>query len=155
MTLENRVSLLLTEFLNENTDIQNLKREAVEDLVHEFYKIRLEYQLNLMEIDLFIKNKKESVSQSNLSEFVLDDEMKSARTRTKALNRNLQMKLNIVNNEPINSKEVQSTKTTSRLSELKDHLNINTSGNTQQQLKFVENHLIQLESKIDLWLDHV
>ncbi|KAI7905929.1 uncharacterized protein BX663DRAFT_540599 [Cokeromyces recurvatus] len=129
-------------------------------------------------IDTFIQAKRNELDESNRTEFLnrrdpAAADVTCARTDAREINRNIQMKFDIVNNEDgplarslITSSNTANTKDshvntsadiTERLNNIEEHLNVKIdeiakpSFSVFERIKILENTLIEIEKQYPLW----
>lgn len=174
--------LLVTK--RKRVDNESQEEEDEKDRVKRFDSEQIQIRATTSEVDqrinTFIQAKQNELDESNRTEFLsrhdpTSDDVTCARTDAREINRNIQMKFDIVNNEdgPIarslvafnDNKSTQATdhsiKTsadvTERLHNVQEHLNVKLDGTAKppftifERIKILENTLIEMERQYPTW----
>jgi hypothetical protein len=165
-------------------DKENEEEEDEKDRIKRLDSEQIQIRATTAEVDqrinTFIQAKRNELDESNRTEFLsrhdpTSDDVTCARTDAREINRNIQMKFDIVNNEdgPIarslvtfndnksalateNSIET-SADVTERLNNIQEHLNIKLDGAAKppftifERIKILENTLIEMERQHPTW----
>lgn len=170
--------LLVTK--RKRLDLEEEERDRVKRLDSEQIQIRATTQEVDQRINTFIQAKQNELDESNRTEFLsrhdpTADDVTCARTDAREINRNIQMKFDIVNNEdgPLarslltyNDKKnseiaattvAPSADTTERIDNIEQHLNIKLDNNAKppfsifERIKILENTLMEIERQHPTW----
>lgn len=162
---------------NEDEQNEEDERERVKRLNGEQIQIRATTKEVDQRVDTFIQAKRNELDESNRTEFLnrhetSADDVTCARTDAREINRNIQMKFDIVNNEdgplarslihntataqPVNSSS-NSADLSERLNNIQEHLNVRfdddakPSFSVMERVKILENTLMDLERQYPTW----
>ncbi|KAI9358732.1 hypothetical protein BD770DRAFT_67975 [Pilaira anomala] len=162
-------------------DEEEEERDRVKRLDSEQIQIRATTEEVEQRINMFIQAKQNELDESNRTEFLSRhdpkaDDVTCARTDAREINRNIQMKFDIVNNEdgPLarslstfhDNKQSNTTKTpiettsadpTERIHNIEQHLNVRLDDEAKppfsmfERLKILENTLMEIERQHPTW----
>jgi hypothetical protein len=173
-------------FENEQEEALEQERDRVKRLDGEQIQIRATTEEVDQRINTFIQAKQNELDESNRTEFLSRhdpkaDDVTCARTDAREINRNIQMKFDIVNNEdgPLarsltafndnkNSQAATATATSSnngsggadateRVNNIEQHLNVRLDDNAKppfsifERIKILENTLMEIEHQYPTW----
>jgi hypothetical protein len=167
---------------NEEEGVEEEERDRVKRLDSEQIQIRATTKEVDQRINTFIQAKQNELDESNRTEFLSRhdpkaDDVTCARTDAREINRNIQMKFDIVNNEdgPLarslstfnDKKNTETTNTTAtvsgaadsieRINNIEQHLNIKLDETAKppfsifERIKILENTLMEIERQHPTW----
>jgi hypothetical protein len=164
---------------NDQEEEEEEEKERIKRFDGEQIQIRATTEEVDQRINTFIQAKQSELDESNRTEFLSRhdpkaDDVTCARTDAREINRNIQMKFDIVNNEdgPLarsllafndKSKSNETTETavaadtTERLNNIEEHLNIKLDGTAKppfsvfERIKILENTLMEIERQHPTW----
>ncbi|KAG2200870.1 hypothetical protein INT46_006432 [Mucor plumbeus] len=176
-------NLIVSKRKRSDNDQEEEEEEEEKERIKRFDGEQIQIRATTEEVDqrinTFIQAKQSELDESNRTEFLSRhdpkaDDVTCARTDAREINRNIQMKFDIVNNEdgPLarsllafndKSKSNETTETavaadtTERLNNIEEHLNVKLDGTAKppfsvfERIKILENTLMEIERQHPTW----